>query len=122
MTFGNPFGLALYDKKQAEVEPVARAAPTQARPPQQQQNDDPFAPPVVGLSRLATEHPRRAEALEAYKRIKAAMNAARTPKMIDELIKANDVFLALIKEVSEPTYHDLMGLSVALQSEMRAAA
>jgi hypothetical protein len=38
MTFGNPFGLALYDKTQAEVEPVASRSRTPTAPQQQERN------------------------------------------------------------------------------------
>jgi hypothetical protein len=66
-----------------------------------------------------SDHPRKADAEDAYKRIRGAINAAIRPDMIDELIKANsDSFLPLIKEVSEQHYDALMTLANGRKSEM----
>jgi hypothetical protein len=70
-----------------------------------------------------SDHPRKADAEDAYKRIRTAINAAIRPDMIDELIKANsDSFLPLIKEVSEQHYDLLMTAANARKSEMFSVA
>lgn len=58
MTFGNPFGLALYDKTQAEVEPIngQRAAPPAPRVVQQPaapRTPNPVEPPAATAARAA---------------------------------------------------------------------
>jgi hypothetical protein len=69
------------------------------------------------------DHPRKADAEDAYKRIRTAINAAIRPDMIDELVKANsDSFLPLIKEVSEQHYDLLMTLANARKQELYASA
>jgi hypothetical protein len=70
-----------------------------------------------------SDHPRKTEAEDAYKRIRTAIQHAGTPNMIDELIKANsDSFLPLIKEVSEAGYDSLMTLANARKQELYASA
>jgi hypothetical protein len=70
-----------------------------------------------------SDHPRKSDAEDAYKRIRTAINAAGTSHMIDELIKANsDSFLPLIKEVSEAGYDSLMTLANARKQELYASA
>jgi hypothetical protein len=70
-----------------------------------------------------SDHPRKTEAEDAYKRIRTAIQHAGTPNMIDELIKANsDSFLPIIKEVSEAHYDRLMTLANARKQEMYASA
>jgi hypothetical protein len=86
------------------------------RPEQRQRADDPGP-----ASR--SDHPRKGDAEDAFKRIRGAIKAAGTPHMIDELIKANsDSFLPLIKEVSEQHYDLLMTLANARKQEMYASA
>jgi recombination DNA repair RAD52 pathway protein len=104
MTFGNPFGLALYDKTQAEVEPVA----SRPRTPE------------------AAAHPTERErkvlaAREARKRITEALGVARTPAIIDEVIERATKDLALIKEVHEPSLDAIMALSARLKGELYGA-
>jgi hypothetical protein len=85
------------------------------RPEQRQRADDPGP-----ASR--SDHPRKADAEDAFKRIRGAIKAATTPNMIDELIKANsDSFLPLIKEVSEQHYDLLMTLANARKQELYAS-
>ena len=104
MTFGNPFGLALYDKEQAEVEPAS--APRRAS------------------QRQAPVTDRRTAAIRAAPlkdRIKAALQAAKTPKLIDEIIDINGADLAEIKQLHEPFYDGLMTLATARKTEMYGA-
>lgn len=114
MTFGNPFGLALYDKTQAEVEPMPRALraerPAASPPPQERRQIDP-------------ERARKVEAgRERRDRIKAALENAGTPRLVDEIIAINEADLAYIKDVHEPAYDALMQLAVARKNELLAAA
>jgi hypothetical protein len=85
--------------------------------PEQRQRADDLAP----ASR--SDHPRKADAEDAFKRIRGAIKAAIRPDMVDELVKANsDSFLPLIKEVSEQHYDLLMTLANARKQELYASA
>jgi hypothetical protein len=130
MTFGNPFGLALYDKTQAEVEPVASRPRTPAAPQQQERNATNGAGPGAAGDPLtpaeAAAHPTERErkvlaAREARKRITEALGVARTPAIIDEVIERATKDLALIKEVHEPSLDAIMALSARLKGELYGA-
>jgi DNA recombination protein Rad52 len=145
MTFGNPFGLALYDKTQAEVEPVASRPRTPAAPQQQERNATNGAGPGAAGDDLALRsqfevegkgapltpaeaaaHPNERErkvlaAREARKRITEALGVARTPAIIDEVIEINSAALEEIKDLHAPSYEAIMALSVRLKGELYGA-
>lgn len=116
MTFGNPFGLALYDKAQAEVEPVTR--PQAAGPANGQQpapaDGDPFSdePPSSA---------RKDAAREDLKRIRRAIKTALTKTQVDGIISTNGPELKLIREVHPPSYDDVMALARTRTEEFYGA-
>jgi hypothetical protein len=113
-TLSSLLGVAADDDDDGEAAAHPEQRQPQARAPQS--TDDPGP-----ASR--SDHPRKAEAEDAYKRIRLAIQHAGTPNMIDELIKANsDSFLPLIKEVSEAHYDRLMTLANARKQELYASA
>lgn len=135
MTFGNPFGLALYDKKQAEVAPAnpssaganratrpastgGSRAPMAAAP----QNSPTGHGPTATNGASHSKHPRREEALAAYRKIKKEFASAKLPRVIDDITAVHTGNFKLIKEVSPDAYEDLMSFATALKSEMLAAA
>jgi DNA recombination protein Rad52 len=129
MTFGNPFGLALYDKTQAEVEPVASRPRTPAAPQQQERNATNGAGPGAAGDSLtpaeAAAHPPERErkvlaAREARKRITEALGVARTPAIIDEVIELNSKALEEIKDLHTPSYEAIMALAGRLKTEILA--
>lgn len=136
MTFGNPFGLALYDKKQEGVEDTPRTAnagrpngstPAPAAAPAAQSRPQNAAPPANAPPRSAptpVEHPKRQEALDAFNRVRRVLAAQRLPKQIDDVITAETRHgtLALIKEVHEPSYADLLQFAQACKGELLSAA
>lgn len=79
---------------------------------------DPFAPEPP----KRVDHPRRQEALDAFTRIKKSIEAARLPRVIDDIAKVNTADLALIKEVHAESYNLLMQMMTARKGEMLAAA
>jgi DNA recombination protein Rad52 len=108
MTFGNPFGLALYDKAQAEVEPVARS-------------QAPQRPAQATNGKAKVEHPRREEARAAWQRIHSEITNAASLTAIEATIKANSDNLGLIKEVHPESYMSLMSLANARKAEFFGA-
>lgn len=88
VTFGNPFGLALYDKEQAEVAPAA--APPQP-PPEARQGQQPHAPAVAakpnGTTAPRSDHPRRAEAMKAYQQMNWELNRITTTPQATTLLQ-----------------------------------
>src|SRR5579859_6502239 len=141
MTFGNPMGLALYDKTQAEVEPVAgrRTAP-------QKPADDPFVPEApkehpngksapdpfaeaapssyhAQVSKVpaarSTDPDRRAaydRAVEVRDRIREALAVATTPALIEEIVKLNSADLKFLSGFHRPSYQALMDLATRLKT------
>lgn len=110
MTFGNPFGLALYDKGMAQVEapqrPARPATPTNGTPPKPN-------PLPEG---------KRQAASQARDRIKKALLAATTPKIIDDIISVNTADLLVIKTASVPAYEQLMTIANGRKTELLASA
>lgn len=106
ITFGNPFGLALYDKDQAEVAPAARQAPPTSAPRQQQQRAAPpaAAKPNGNGPAPHADHPRRADAVAAWQRLNHALNLAKTTKEGADLYRVHADNLTLIEEVSRDTF------------------
>jgi DNA recombination protein Rad52 len=142
MTFGNPFGLALYDKTQAEVEPVASRSRTPTAPQQQERNatngagpgaagglttiDGGVSPSRVITPAEAAAHPTERErkvlaAREARKRITEALGVASTPAIIDEVIERNSAALEEIKDLHTPSYEAIMALAGRLKTEILAS-
>lgn len=106
MTFGNPFGLALYDKTQADVV----TAPREQRPRSEKPPSDPDRTARVNGAR------------ERNARLKTAIENARLPSLIDEIISVNEADLAFVKEVHAPAYEALMQLAAARKTELVASA
>jgi recombination DNA repair RAD52 pathway protein len=98
MTFGNPFGLSLYNKDQPIVVSETRAPPSR----------DKERPADVKL------------AMEYRDRIKKAINSALEPGLIDEIMHINRAELLHIKKVHQPTYEKLIQLSLDRQEELLA--
>lgn len=105
--------------------------------PTQEHEGDPFAdpPPAPANSPAShgptvtkptshSDHPRRQDALDAYGRIKKAIDAARSFRQLDALVEnaTKSGELALIKEVHAESYELLMDMAEARKNEMRAAA
>lgn len=109
MTFGNPFGLALYDKTQAEVADTPRPTMPASTAPLPHRDDT-----------LNDTDRRIAEA--AYKRIRSAIRMAKTPTIVDQIIEINKADIAVIKQVSEHGYDEVMAMAVARSNELRAGA
>jgi DNA repair and recombination protein RAD52 len=84
VTFGNPFGLALYDKEQTNVE-------TPARPKQQ--------PATASQGRTLSQ---------IRDAIHRALSIADTVKIVDDILMVNQAELALIKGASGPTHARLV--------------
>lgn len=109
VTFGNPFGLALYDKEQAEVAPAAAQPPP--KPPAGRQGQQPRAPaagPRSNGTAPHSDHPRRAEALAAYKKLTAELARIGSIVQATEFLRkyGHAVFpdLDLISEVNPETH------------------
>jgi ERF superfamily len=66
-------------------------------------------------------HPRRAEAIAAYHRIKEAVEKADSCSVIDDIVKVNSADLALIKAVSTTdAYGELMAIAAHRKSVISA--
>lgn len=94
MTFGNPFGLALYDKAQSNVEAPMRAAEAPARP-------------ARNLDRDAT--PRRLS--ETRDAILHAIEIVDSPARLDGILRVHARALEELKAASVPTYDRIMRLA-----------
>jgi DNA repair and recombination protein RAD52 len=110
MTFGNPFGLALYDKDKANVghdEPPPRTGRAPSEPPD--------LPPPLGVP-----VPMNAEGsdsdwkLWATRDLPARLKASRSAEEVDDVIRANSDALDRLKAVSKQAYDGLMRLQVQL--------
>jgi len=120
MTFGNPFGLALYDKTQAEVEPIAGRGRANTTHPLNGE-PSPILTPVEAAAH-PTERERIVLAARAHReRITEALGVATTPDLIDRIIEDNSQGLTLIKTVHPPAYDTLMALAVRLKGELYGA-
>jgi DNA recombination protein Rad52 len=131
MTFGNPFGLALYDKKQAEVEPVSAGKASRSASIQRQHlpEDDPFADPAPRAPQQPKERPFPGDlpplseaAREFIATLRKRISDAKLPSKIDDLIKANGNSLARLREDSEPAYADVMAFATITKNELFARA
>ncbi len=106
MTFGNQFGLALYDKTQAEVEPVSRPQDAQKPAPTAQRPQD---------------HPQWSKANAAFIRIEAELKNATMPAERDSIIGNSRADLEIIKTVDVRGYDALIRLSNKLNAEQFGA-
>ena len=121
--------------KQANVEPPQRPA---AKLPPAYPSREPATPQALAdaAQRVVAEakarqgpaphvplkdHPKRAQALEAWKRIKTAIDGARTPGITDEIMSVNDSDLQVIRDVNPPTYDDLWAMAEAKKAELIGA-
>lgn len=88
VTFGNPFGLALYDKDQAEVSPAAAPqAPATAAPRRGQESRAPATPAKPNGTAPHSDHPRRAKALKAYQHMSWELDRITTTQQASALLK-----------------------------------
>ena len=108
MTFGNPFGLALYDKEQAEVAPAAAKSRPQSA-----------APPAARDPKRHADHER---AVEIRGRLREAIENAAEPRVIDDILKVNDADLRFVWDFHEPTYKSLLALATTRKTELLASA
>ncbi len=138
MTFGNQMGLALYDKAQAEVE----ARPAATRTPPRQDTRDPFndaagkladeqkpaPPPVSTVNGTAPKPPSpareadHARAVAIRDRVRAAIEAAQEPVIIDEILRVNRVDLEFVLAFHDKTYNAILAYAAARSNELRASA
>lgn len=106
VTFGNPFGLALYDKEQTEVAPAT--VPPPQTPPAARQGQQPRAPAAAakpnGTAAPHSDHPRRAEAMDAYQRATWELDRIKSTSQAAELLRkhGDKIFpgLVLLAEVN----------------------
>jgi hypothetical protein len=119
MTFGNQFGLALYDKAQANVEAPTRPAATSARPssfggavPQNgtRAYDQAISAPPPGK--------RPSGLAEIRDAIKHAMEIADSRDRIDGILRVHRDNLQEIKAASMPTYDRLMRIAEERKAEL----
>lgn len=61
-------------------------------------------------------------ATEIKDRLRPAIEQAREPRVIDDIISVNDADLAFVKRVHAGTYEKLMGLAAARKTELLASA
>ena len=61
-------------------------------------------------------------ATEIKDRLRPAIEQAREPRVIDDIVSVNDADLAFVKRVHAGTYERLMGLAAARKSELLASA
>ena len=113
MTFGNPFGLALYDKMMAEVEPIHRP-PLRPAPTAK-------AEPVRAVTDPSAEA-AKAQARADYVRIQRDLKAARLPAIVDQIIEQNGKALQAIKSFDNDAYEGLMSLANGRKASMLSAA
>ncbi len=106
MSFGSPMGLALYDKTQAEVEPVSRPQDAQKPAPTAQRPQD---------------HPQWSKANAAFIRIEAELKNATMPAERDSIIGNSRADLEVIKTVDVRGYDALIRLSNKLNAEQFGA-
>ena len=114
MTFGNPFGLALYDKQQTEVAP-----PEPPRRPGTAERERQWADEPPEHARTLTD---TASLRAARDRIIDGINGAATPTDIDRVIAGNSVDLALIKASYGKTYETIMGVATSRRNELLSGA
>lgn len=82
-------------------------------------------PAAVNGAVSHVEHPRRAAALDAYRRINHALNLAKTTPEAADLFRVHKANLALIGEVSPETYKGLakrfgeLGIDIAAEAARR---
>lgn len=102
MTFGWPFGLALYDKDQEHVD-----------------NGEPAKAPSAAK-------PKPAAAMNGWEadaaRIKEAIRQATTPKLLDDIQKVNAVTLKTIEQKSPRAYDHLMECDLARRDALQGAS
>jgi hypothetical protein len=97
------------DREMAKLRGVLTGTPQKpasAPPPRPAPNG--AAQPAPHSAPRGTAHPRYEEAIAAKDRIKAAIEIARLPKVIDDIFKINAADLELIVEVSPSLHATLM--------------
>jgi hypothetical protein len=136
MTFGNQFGLALYDKAQSNVEAPTRpaAAPHErlprlpAHPPTSAAAAAPnatSAAPSHSRSPSSTgngKHSRWDHADARFRAIEKALKTAQAPKLITEIWSVNQADLDLIEELHKPSYDKLEALRDQMLAQLESSA
>lgn len=110
MTFGNPFGLALYDKSQEDVErEPPKAAPKVADMPKREAPaaapaPAPIAPVALGIPKTDTQWKEWAKTYRSH-----LINA---PTMADfeQWVRFNAVGMSKLESVSKPAHESLCGV------------
>lgn len=111
--FGNQFGLALYDKTQANVEAPQRPAAAPPRPPA---TSAPSRYPVSSAGNGGQRGPSGlAEIRDA---IKHALEIADSRSRVDGILKVHEESLQLIRAASIPTYDRLMRIAEERKAEL----
>lgn len=115
------------DVHMGEFDKYGRDESTQkpAPAPVQQRTAPPASQSVgngTGHQAAPAEHPKRPQALEAWKRIHAALEKADSLKLVEEIVKINAADLNVIYEVHPDSYHGLMTLANVRKAEFLAGA
>ncbi len=108
MTFGNQFGLALYDKAQSNVEAPTRPAVAPARPTNAPTQPATSATP--SSTGKAKKPPKWDYAGARFREIENALKGAETEKLANEIWDVNEKDLDLIAELHGPSYQRLVTL------------
>ncbi len=101
MTFGNPFGLALYDKAQANVEKGNGTTKT--------------AKPKEAAKEVTADEKK---ARDEYNRIKRAIGACGNPDDLTAFMAENKGVLAFIKTVSAARHDELIAASAKQNTDL----
>jgi DNA recombination protein Rad52 len=109
MTFGNQFGLALYDKAQSNVEAPSRPAVASARPLAA------TAPQANG------KHPKWDYAGARFREIERALKMSDDKMSPDDIWDSNGEDLDLIEKLHEPSYVKLLKLREEMTEKLRGA-
>jgi hypothetical protein len=111
-----------FDKYGRDRDDARPASARPAAPPSQPSADRPAPQAATSARQLApAEEAKLRQAAEARERIRAALEKASTPKLVDEIIAINGRDLQLIKDVGPKTYDHLMTLANGRKSEMFGA-
>ena len=109
------------DKTQAEVSDGKEVMPDQ-KVPTQEDRDNAQPPSHVTAGASVPDNSDRAIAAAAYKRIKSALRAAKTPGIVGEILDVNEHDLQFIERVGRAGYDDLLSLASARRAELAASA
>ena len=110
MMFGYPFGLALYDKEQANVEAPAR--PASKLPPAEPRNAAAQAPASTTANGVPVMTDTAQLTLSAIRdAIVKAIDLADTPDRVEGILRVHAHDIAQLRAASVPTYNRIIGLA-----------